>query len=236
MNKNTSSKIFNKNNFSNWLIGGFIGFIITEISKPLLGYLYSLFLNFGGDLITSFSNSTYREISNGYAEQTDFSILCIVYYISLVGFMYISSYETNTYQSRNKMISELTMQPDIIDKQNTESNKKIQAHPSSSTYNQLSNKKIRRKLELWNKASFISSLIYIFMYLVFSIFIIGRTTFIIGKITSMTNNIEIVSPYISNQKYKELKSSFHSIETKEDYIQLMDTLSSIASKYSLELK
>lgn len=236
MNKNKSNKLFNKNNFLNWIIGGFIGLIITEIAKPFSVYLFSSFLNFGGNLITHISNSTYQEISNGYAEQTAYSVLCMVYCICIIGSMYLFSYEMHSFQDRTKKISELNIKPITDDKHKPEPNKEIQMHPSDSTYIKASIRKIYRKLELLNKASFILSLVYIFIFLAFFILTVGRTTFIINRITSMTNNIEIVSPYISDQKYKELKSSFHSIENKEDYIQLMDTLNSIASKNSLKLK
>ena len=49
-------------------------------------------------------------------------------------------------------------------------------------------------------------------------------------------NIEIVSPYISDKEYKLLKSDFYLIETKADYLSLMQDLSNIAEHNNLTLK
>ena len=52
----------------------------------------------------------------------------------------------------------------------------------------------------------------------------------------MMNNIEIVSPYISDIEYKQFKSSFHLIENKEDYDNLYSQLERVAASYSIQLK
>lgn len=54
--------------------------------------------------------------------------------------------------------------------------------------------------------------------------------------TRLTNNIEIVSPYISDLEYKQLKSDFYTMETYEDYSLLVNSLSEIAEDHSLKLK
>lgn len=52
---------------------------------------------------------------------------------------------------------------------------------------------------------------------------------------SMSANIEIVSPYISDNDYKILRSDFLSIRSKEDYKLLNNLLHSIAEDESLRL-
>lgn len=48
-------------------------------------------------------------------------------------------------------------------------------------------------------------------------------------------NIEIVSPYISEQDYKLLKSDFYSMQNMDDFNSLNQKLNSIADEYSLHL-
>ena len=76
--------------------------------------------------------------------------------------------------------------------------------------------------------SVILSLSVMFMY--------ARLVFIQREIFTLTNNIEIVSPYISDIEYKTLKSDFHLMENHEDYNQLIFRLQKFADDNSLKLK
>lgn len=49
-------------------------------------------------------------------------------------------------------------------------------------------------------------------------------------------NIEIVSPYVTDQEYKQLKSDFYSIDTITDYHDLSDQLDKIAESNNIKLK
>ncbi len=60
-----------------------------------------------------------------------------------------------------------------------------------------------------------------------------KLNYVNKAITSTTNNIEIVSPYISEEEYKYLKSDFYSIQTREDFDMLHETLDNIAQKHNL---
>lgn len=68
------------------------------------------------------------------------------------------------------------------------------------------------------------------------IYLIGSLSFINHCQTITLCNIEIVSPYISDHEYKELKSSFHSISTKNDYDDLQSVIDNIATVNGLMLK
>ena len=74
-------------------------------------------------------------------------------------------------------------------------------------------------------------LIYFFMLLFLML-----TNFINKSITKMTCNIEILSAYVSNDTYKQLRSSFFSIENKKDYDELFDLMKTIALHNNVKLK
>lgn len=68
------------------------------------------------------------------------------------------------------------------------------------------------------------------------IYLIGNFLFINECKTTSLCNIEIVSPYISDVEYKQLKSTFYSIQTKDDYINFTEAINKIGEQYSLDLK
>ncbi|MBR5970115.1 MAG: hypothetical protein IK016_07195 [Lachnospiraceae bacterium] len=55
-------------------------------------------------------------------------------------------------------------------------------------------------------------------------------------IVRTANNIEIVSPYISDIEYRQLKSDYHSICNADDYDELISHLRAIADKNGLNLR
>lgn len=67
-------------------------------------------------------------------------------------------------------------------------------------------------------------------------FIAMRQIYISGISSKTHANIEIVAPYISDQEYKEIKSNFYRIDSKDSYEQFNTRLSIIANENSLELK
>lgn len=50
------------------------------------------------------------------------------------------------------------------------------------------------------------------------------------------NNIEIVSPYISELEYKSLKSSFYQMDTKSDYMKISSIIESVAAAEDLNIQ
>ena len=224
MSKNSSknNKIFNRNNFANWVIGGIIALFIGKIMEPLFTYIFSFLLNIGGSLITYISNSTYREISNGYSEQSASSTFYLVYLCIFCVLGYMVTDIAKEYQTIKSKINQIT-NPAHTSKNNS-------VIPSESPTQNI--EKVKKKIKL----SYLY-LIIIFVFLLISlIFFYGRSNFIRNKTITLTNNIEIVSPYISDAEYKQLKSKFHSMETQSDYGALMKELETIADEYSLKLK
>ena len=60
--------------------------------------------------------------------------------------------------------------------------------------------------------------------------------YIYKQATTTYTNIEIVSPYISDQEYKALKSQFHLISNENDFDKLTLAIDNIAKRNSIELK
>ena len=81
----------------------------------------------------------------------------------------------------------------------------------------------------------VKSFFFTIIYIVFILFLL-TTNFINKTITRTTNNIEIVSPYITDNEYKKLKSDFHSMKNSIDYKELTQNLESIAKENAIKLK
>lgn len=93
------------------------------------------------------------------------------------------------------------------------------------------------KLEHRNKLLFklVVALISILFILVCAYFI-GNYIFINECQTNSLCNLEIISPYISDIEYKKLKSTFYSIQTKQDYESFISTINKIGTEYSITLR
>ena len=73
-----------KNNWTATLAGTMLTLFFTQIIEPVFSALYSFILSLGGTAIQSLSDSTYRQISNGFSEQTSSLILYLAYIVSSV--------------------------------------------------------------------------------------------------------------------------------------------------------
>lgn len=215
------NKIFNKNNLTNWIIGGIIALIIGKIMEPLFVHIFSLVLNIGGSFITNIENSTYKEISNGYSEQSASSVLYLVY-LSIYCFIGVifgdNIIDYLAFKNRQKKFK-------AQDAMSTTTN---------TTFSESSLQNIDKKRK--KIFSYLLRIIFPAIILISLMFFYGKSSFIRNKTIILTNNIEIVSPYISDIEYKQMKSKFHSMETKNDYNSLIEELETIAKKYSLKLK
>lgn len=69
-----------------------------------------------------------------------------------------------------------------------------------------------------------------------SMYLLGNRTYINNCRTASLCNLEIVSSYISDAEYKELKSTFYSIQTKGDYEEFKSKIYGIGEMYSVELR
>lgn len=93
------------------------------------------------------------------------------------------------------------------------------------------------KKEYRKKFLFLIIISFICIFFIFiCIYMIGNFIFINKCQTNSLCNLEIISPYVSDIEYKELKSTFYSIQTKEDYEVFTDTIKQIGERYSLNLR
>lgn len=85
------------------------------------------------------------------------------------------------------------------------------------------------------KSNLIFKIVIGIFYISFLLFLL-TTNFVNDNITRTTNNIEILSPYLSDQEYKVLISRFHTVKSKNDYENLYSILKEYAIQYDIELK
>lgn len=70
----------------------------------------------------------------------------------------------------------------------------------------------------------------------FFMFFILSTNFINNTITRNINNIEIVSPYITDYEYKMLKFKYYSMDSREDYNEICNLLVQYANNAGIILR
>ena len=223
------------------LFGAFLAFIIGKVFDPIFEYLYTLFLSLGGSFVTYISDSTYQKISNGFSEQTSITLFYIAViactsYLS-VFFFSIKSLYHSTNISKNDV--SLGSCPDDFScdalvsieqlKKDTEDLQK------QLEYNKHRIDKLTASRKIDTVMYFLVRL-WVVTLMVALFFVYSRNIFINQKIIVMTNNIEIVSPYISDTEYKQLKSDFHTIQCSQDYDELAQLLQDIANDHSITLK
>lgn len=228
------NKIFNKSNFSNWIIGGIIALIIAKVADPISEFIFSILLKIGGNFVTDISNSTYREISNGFSEQSSSTVLYFVFLIFLGLLEYIYINYVQNYKTHKRELNEL-----LTSNNNSiiylEPNNDITFDDSEGQDLETLKKQVKKKIRSTNFIFLDVTFLSLVLLLAITFFY-GQSIFIRNKTVALTNNIEIVSPYITDVEYKQLKSNFHSIETQSDYNVLVEKLEIISDKYSLKLK
>lgn len=188
---------------------GILGCALWEyVFSPLCTFVYIKISSLIDKFSVTFSNSTYNEISKGYnSSLTDDIIISMILIILLFSCILLQFF--NSYQSNKKL-------HDYFEK--------------SATLENLS--------QITKKNHRLYYLLTLFLYLILIIFMYwhGNNAFINQCKTSSLCNLEIICPYISDLEYKELKSSFYSIQTKKDYEIFTNTIKEIGDKYSLNLK
>lgn len=191
------------------LIIGIIGTAIWEkFLSPLCTFIYVKLSSLIDSFSNTFSNRTYTKISEGYNNSSTVDIaLSIMLILFILLCIFFLFY--NLYQSKRKLIDYTVNDSSIINLD-----------------------KLLKTNKLLNFLFFIlielSLLVFMYWF--------GNISFIDRCKTSSLCNLEIISPYVSDIEYKELKSSFYSIQTKEDYEAFTKTIKAIGEKYSLNLK
>lgn len=227
-----------KNNWAATLAGTLLTLFFTQIIEPVFSTLYSFILSLGGTAIQSLSDSTYRQISNGFSEQTSSLILYLAFIFSAVVILNYYSKERRAFDQQMKEMAELEeeihslLSPEHV-KGDAPKNDLDNTRPEEYS------KQLLGKIKVLRSRSFSRYIVLWILTIIAYILLIyaySRTVFVNGRVTSMMNNIEIVSPYISDAEYKQFKSSFHLIENKEDYDNLYYQLEQVAAAHSVELK
>jgi hypothetical protein len=83
---------------------------------------------------------------------------------------------------------------------------------------------------------FLPSVVFAVIARLFALTFLIQQSYVTETALKLTNNIEIVSPYVSDLEYKQLKSEFHSMQSRSDYDNLVFKLDSIGSENHLRLK
>lgn len=222
------------------IVSTFLAFIVGKILDPFFSYLYSLLLNTGGSFMKSISNSTYQQISNGFSEQASVFSLYLIDIICLLGLFY---FFTKMHDSYKNVLNKYRDYDKALDIAINPTAPHVDTSPVPSTIDEsiLIQRAETLKNTIAKQVKYCKINYYIFI--VSSIcasllltYTYARNAFVHSKITTITNNIEIVSPYISDIEYKMLKSDFYSIENSEDYDALTSTLNDISKNHSIKLK
>lgn len=196
-----------KNSFISTL---FIGILATALWEkfisPFCAYIYIRISSLFEMFISTFSNDTYKEISKGFNDSYSLYILMIII-LTFLGLMIVVSLSPLVQKYSDNLTNKIITSKD----------------PS---------KIIRSHLLLLRGGRILSFC----LFFVISIYLIGNFIFITDCKTKSLCNLEIISPYISDMEYKQLKSTFYSIQTKGEYIHFTETINKIGDEFSLNLK
>lgn len=241
-NKNSiKNKLLSTESIPTLIISTILAFIVGKVFDPILTYFYAIFLNIGGGFIKYISDSTYRQISNGFSEQSSMLVLYILYLSAWGAFGYISSSLHIAHKLYINHINELEQKLNLGQNIPVEGSDGFEISCNEQIQDSTENNKNEIQSEINSlrnkvKKDFFITILPLIACMLFLMFTYSKTSFINKKITVLTNNIDIVSPYISDSEYKKLKSDFHSINDSDDYFSLLSRLNAIADKNSIKLK
>ena len=203
-----------------------IPLLITALWEKLLGPLFDIFLNwlsaFGGEFLQAFIDLIYTYVATGRPVDTSRYIFMILVSFLLIELTMISSKGIKSYKNL------VNRQNELINP--TDSKPMVPAKKEQTDLEKLNDIVKHAKLFSWFYVIF--TVCYWAMYFVFTM----SVGYINNTITKLTNNIEIVAPYIEDSEYKLLKSSFYSMDSADDYQSLVTELNRIAEINGIELK
>ncbi len=224
-----------KANLPSILISSILGCFVVPFFSPLAVKLYELFLNIGGHFITYISDSTYQKISDGVSVYIQFFSF---YFL----FLFANIFLINAFSSNTSNIKSLYKEYDdtLTVLQNPDDTP--EGHFSSEVTSKTAQKFTQNPIAFIQSQSKKIHIFYRFYIILFAfacmflLFIYAQNSFVQNRAVSLSNNIEIVAPYISDFDYKKLKSDFHLIHSKSDYDRIEASLEEIAIEHSLTLK
>lgn len=227
------SKYLNKSTIISAIIGIILTFFFTKVLEPICEFIYSSMLKIGDNIIISFSNSTYQAIAEGFSEQSTYTLFYMVilvlftvsgYFCSWISALHKESQKQSEFLEK-KINAPERIQPPILPTKSS--------FTSSDDVNNIIGRIHRNRRK--NKILYNIIIAVIFFTNFSAFFMYSRQVFIREKIISAINSIEIVSPYISDQEYKEFKSAFYLIQNKQDYESLLGDLNAIADINNITL-
>lgn len=221
--KKTNSK---NHDFVKNIISGIIStLIISWIISPITDFVFPKIISFANKFSLSLSNQIYSQVSKGSYEYISALNLTYSHIIVLILFSSLTLSVYLGYLSLKDHISEL--EDLIYDKEEEE--EESDEEFIKSIQNDLRQQK--KRLPFYKYLS----IFFLFFIFVTTTFTTMKQIYILGLSTKATVNIEIVSPYITDIEYKQLKSSFHLIKTQDDYEKLLDKIQDIADANEINL-
>lgn len=234
------------------LIIGVIGSTLWEkIFSPITGVFLEKLLSVGGIFIDSISSYVYTQISYGpndiYSEYFFLIIACLFLVINIIALREAKenySYQNNRSEAKDKSLNgsqanePLNIAPTIESIETAVANleKQIKSFQTESVISRNALEEAKSSLLTLSKKTYIFEVIILVISSVTLVLTVSMVSYIKTTATSLTNNIEIVSPYISDLDYKHLKSDFYSMSSRNDYNTLTETLNEIAIAHGLSLK
>lgn len=233
------------------LLVTFLGSALWEwIISPLATILFDRIMSLSGKLFTAISNNIYCEISNGYYEHSSNLLLSMFFAIFISSLLSICIEATKMYSTDLNALKMVTAHYADIESSPKDKDSVqilvyqddfyIAADDPQQLYDSAKDPDSIKELakdHFSQSKKFLGISLIIFVPCAIALFwILIQTNYVNDTITTLTNNIEIVSPYISDLEYKQLKSSFHLMDSREDYNLLCASLKEIADQNHLRLK
>ena len=228
------------------MIGLAGSFIWEKILSPIFGVLFDKFLTYSGRLSILISKSTYTQISNGLSE-TGTTLIFSVIFSAFIGFtMYIVHIAYRNLLAARALVRDIQSPTDNVEEDKQATSNNLSLNQEKNNLNKKLVKNIYKLHEIESQiydiqvkltkrvlitVCFVAALFILIFSCIFTKYIYVQT-----NIVRLTNNIEIVSPYISDQEYKILKSEFHSMQSRKDYDDLNLKLESISKENSIRIK
>lgn len=184
--------------------------IWEKIISPHFNEFMNYILSFGNKFITIISNLIYTRIATGiYINIPYFIFMIIMSFLILVWLIEIYC----VYK-----LKRIHIYNEVNKKEQIKQDNKINVWLFKVIYS---------KYLLSVYTAFII-LFYLFFFLI--------TNFINDTITKVTNNIEIISPYIDDYNYKMLKSKFYLMTSRKDYEDLTLIIDKYGNEFGITLK
>lgn len=203
-----------------------IPLLVTALWEKLLGPLFDISLTwlsaFGGEFLQANINIIYIYIATGRPVDTSWFLFIIVASLMLARLLMTASESIKSYKKLVEVHNKLT---NPSDERHVVSAEKLLTDSEKMNRSIQSEKKFSRFCVILTACGYIAYLLYVL--------VVG---YINTTITKLTNNIEIVAPYVDDFEYKSLKSAFYSMEGADDYHSLITELNHIAETNGVKLK